>query len=70
MVDSTTKEEGDWASMGGEETDRTLPERQFFFFRSATQAPKSIFLVGTGEKGNRLKLSVNESTCEGVGRVS
>ena len=28
------------------------------------------FVFGTGEKGNRLELSVNESKCAGAGRVS
>ena len=42
----------------------------FFFFRSVPQAARSILFFGTGEKGNRLELSVNESKCEGAGRVS
>ena len=29
---STTKEEADWPSTGGQETDWTLPEREFFIF--------------------------------------
>ena len=47
-----------------------LPERDFLFFRSAPQAARSILFFGTGEKGNRLELSVNESKCEGADRVS
>ena len=43
---------------------------EFLFFRSAPQAARSILFFGAGEKGNRLKLSVNESKCEGAGRVS
>ena len=58
-LDSTTKEEGDWASTGGEETD--CPEREFLFFRSAPQAARSILFLGTGEKRDRLEFSVNES---------
>ena len=70
-LDSTTKEEGDWSSTGGEETDCTLPEREILFFRSAPQTAWSIlFFFWTGEKGNQLELSVNESKCEGADRVS
>ena len=40
------------------------PKRELSFFRSAPQAARSILFFGTGEKGNRLKLSVNESKFE------
>ena len=35
-LDSTTKEEDDWASTGGEEADWTLPEGEFFVFQINT----------------------------------
>ena len=63
-LDSTTEEEGDWPSTGGEGTDWTLPERELSFFRSAPQAARSFLFFGTGEEGNRLELGVNESKCE------
>ena len=50
-LDSTTKEEGDWPSTGGEETDLTLPERGRLFFRSAPQAAWSILCFRDGGEG-------------------
>ena len=49
-LDSTTKEEGDWPSTGGDETDGTLPERGFLFSRSAPQtAWSTLFFLDGGE---------------------
>ena len=53
----------------------TLPIRAlvlgFFFFQVSTASYlEHFFFSGTGEKGNRLELSVNESKYEGAGRVS
>ena len=46
-----------------------LYQNDNFFFISAPQAARSILFSGTGEKGNRLEVSVNESKCEGADRV-
>ena len=69
-LDSTTNEEGDWPSTGGKETDCTPPERFFFFSDQHRKLRGACRFFGTRKKGNRLELSVNETKCEGTGRVS
>ena len=44
------------------------PSTRFFVFQIRTASCEEHFVFGTGEKGNRLEGSGNESTCEGAGR--
>ena len=51
-LDLTTKEEGDWPSTGGEETDWILPERDFFLFQISTASCVEHFVfLGRGRRG-------------------
>ena len=45
---STTKEEGDWASTSGEETDCTLPEREVSVFQISTASCEQPFCLARG----------------------
>ena len=68
-LDSTTREEGDWASTCGEKADE-LPLRDNFFsaiFQIRTASARSILFFRMAEKGNRLEGNGNKSTCKGAG---
>ena len=43
-----------------------LTLRENFYFQTSTETARSILFFGTGEKGNRLEGSGNQSTFEGV----
>ena len=50
-LDSTTKEEGDRMSTGGEETDRTHPERELLFVCKHRKLRGAFCFFGRGRRG-------------------
>ena len=57
-------QEGDRASTSGAETGCELILREKFYFQTSTENCEKHFFFGTGEKGNRLEESGNQSTSE------
>ena len=70
-LDSTTKEEATGRRRAGKRRIE-LSLNENFCFSDQHRKLRGAFILsfGTGEKGNRLELSVNESKCECAGRAS
>ena len=68
--DSTTKEEGTGRRRAGKRRNELSLNENSCFSDQHRKLRGAFGFFWTGEKGNRLELSVNESKCEGAGRVS